>query len=78
MVYSVMAIRFKKPKTTHESVLILGISYKTLWKWGKNGKIHMIRDDNNNRIFDGEELVRLAPRIKKERKPGFSIFPGKK
>lgn len=70
-------MRFKNPVSTIKAVSILGVHKYTLWKWGEKGLIRMERDLNGARIFDGDELKTLAPKIPKDRFRGFTIFPAK-
>lgn len=65
---------------TNEALKILKINKTTLYKWGAFGKVKMIWQEAGPikaRMFDAEELKKLASKLPTKRAPGLTIYRDK-
>jgi hypothetical protein len=72
-------MRFKRTYSTVEATRALDVHKYTLWKWGDQGKVRMYREGPSApREFDGDEIDALAPKLRRDRVRGTTVFPSKK
>lgn len=66
--------------STKDALRILKISRKTLFKWCEVGKITVMWQSAGPikaRVFDEQELEKLASRLPQQRAPGVSVYKDK-
>lgn len=66
--------------TTNDATKILNISRKTLFQWCKTGKINVSWQEAGPykvRVFNVDDLKKLASKLPSKRAPGLAIFKDK-
>lgn len=68
-----------RPMKTKEAIEVLGIDRKTLFKWGDQGKVRVKRDKIfKYRIFDYDQIMKIAEKMPKKWSRGYSKLEKKK
>ncbi len=60
--------------SSHDVCKILGISYMTLWRWIREGKIKAIKSPSGRYLILREEIEKLKGKVVTERKPRCVIY----